>query len=670
MKARRSSQNNRGRFHRQEDMGAQTPKAAGSNSSTLIASEHTTYAVRSAIERKRTASVSWHGSLTSRDATCHASNEKTRREQYAVQCSRTAPNTPPQTPDVPEQLAQMLIAMVPGSEGEELAEAFREGPDFPPITRQSLSELDIQNIITNIRLRHDVNFDRDLSFRPNLDGAKGQEKVKAAQRYWTALAAELELYNRLFRGTPPMPELDTSDWPTIVRNAERRIPKIFQTIRDVLKGLVPDRDHCRVDEHLDVPMLMQQIERGICDLVGLSEWISCLLKEHCAPMRDHWVDKMVAYTRTGVTQNKSESIVKGLCELLGILESMKLDVANHQIRNLKTLLIEDTVNFETHYHLDKLVNGRARVDIDAAQKWYRSAVDEFTTDCAAQHNSPRLHLEIFVRGLTATLFGKDGRSDFSEAMYLDADRLYVIKAEIENYVFFEVCLEMFVTLTKQFGFQGPALSATRQQLVTSLTAIMGESNMGFGPHQWMANSEALSLEILRQASNLAGRATAYDFDNLSSANQHLRHLFFSTFTTQARKVEAAMLPTILATIDQYNNSSPMELFNSLAPTTARKPSSPLQSMQSTAADTFPPHNLLHPDAHKLLDMTKRISHIVILHWRIWSKIAYVQDDAITSHFGLPLASHMTDTSVPSLLRTGEAPETYEETHAIHEEPSQ
>lgn len=214
--------------------------------------------------------------------------------------------------------------MIPGSEGEDLAEAFREGSDLPPITRQSLGELDIQNIITNIKLRHDVNFDRDLSFRPNLDGAKGHEKVKIAHRYWRALVAELELYTRLFRGTPPLQEMDSGSWATVVRHAERRIPKIFQTIQDVLKSLVPDRDHSRVEEHLDVPMLMQEIERGVCDLVRLAEWMACLLKEHCAPMRDEWVDKMVAYTRTGVTQNKSESIVKGLCELLGILESMKL----------------------------------------------------------------------------------------------------------------------------------------------------------------------------------------------------------------------------------------------------------------------------------------------------------------------------------------------------------
>jgi hypothetical protein len=242
--------------------------------------------------------------------------------------------------------------MIPGSEGEELAEAFREGSDLPPITRQSLSELDIQNIIANIRLRHDVNFDRDLSFRPNLDGAKGQEKVKAAHRYWKALVAELELYNRLFRGTPSLQEMGPNDWPTIIRHAERRIPKIFRTIREVLKSLVPDRDHSRVDEHLDEVMLMQQIERGICDLVGLSEWMSCLLKEHCAPMRDEWVDKMVSCTRTGVTQNKPDSIVKGLCELLGILESMKL-VSSLQLEEIGPLTFartSQTTRFATSRH--------------------------------------------------------------------------------------------------------------------------------------------------------------------------------------------------------------------------------------------------------------------------------------------------------------------------------
>lgn len=576
--------------------------------------------------------------------------------------------------------------MIPGREGQKLAEAFRDGSDLPPVTRQSLSELDIQNIITNIRLRHDVNFDRDLSFRPNLDGTRGQEKVKTAQLYWRALVAELELYNRLFRGTPPLLEMDMNEWSTIVQHAERRIPKIFGTIQDVLKNLVPDRDHSRVDEHLDVEMLMKQIERGICDLVGLSEWMSCLLKEHCAPMRDQWVDKMVSYTRTGVTQSKPESIVKGLCELLGILESMKLvsfvrfgvvcsnihqDVANHQIRNLKTILIEDTVGFETHYHLDKLVHGRAQVNVQSAQAWYQSATREFASLHTGQCGSPRLNLEIFVRGMTASLFGRDGRSEFPDTTYLDTERLQLIKAEIEDHVFFEVCLEMFATLLKQFGYHGPILSTTRQQLISSLIAIMGESSVGYGLRQWTGNSEALSLEILRQASNLAGRAIAYDHDTLSSANQLLRHLFFSTFTNQARNLEAAVLPVIMATIDKHNSSSPMELFNNLVPsTTTSTPLSTVHNAQPTAADTFSSHRILHPDTNKLSDIANRISHIIILHWRIWSRIAYVQEEVAIPPSTSTLANQTKDLSVPSCMKTGEAPETFEETHVAYEEPSQ
>lgn len=670
MRTYRSSQNIRDCFRQQKVMGTQTPKAAGSNPSTLRATEHT-YSVRPAVERKRTASVSsWHGPLPSRETAPHTGRDKRRKEPYAVQSTHSPSSLPPQTLEIPEQLAALLITMMPGSEGVDLADAFLEGSDLPPITRQSLSELDIQNIITNIRLRHDVNFDRDLSFRPNLDGAKGHEKVKVAQRYWTALVAELELYNRLFQGTPSLLEMDTTDWPAVILHAERRIPKIFQTIRDVLKSLVPDRDHSRVDEHLDVAMLMQQVERGICDLVGLSEWMSTLLKEHCAPMRDQWVDKMVSYTRTGVTQNRPESIVKGLCELLGILESMKLDVANHQIRNLKTLLIEDTVNFETHYHLDRLVNGRARVNIQTAQKWYQSATQEFASLCASQCGSSSLNLELFVRGVTATLFGKDGRSDFPETMYLDTDRLQVIKAEIEDSIFFEICLNMFDILLKQFGYQRPILLTARQQLITSLTAIMGESGLGYGPHQWMANSEALSLEILRQASNLAGRSTAYDHDNLSSANQHLRHLFFSTFTTQARNLETAILPTILAAINKHNSSSPLELFNTLVPNTVSNTSPPIHNAPFTIADTFSPLQLLHPDTDKFSDIAKRISHIIILHWRVWGKIVYVQEDRITSHSASTSTTQAADLSVPSHMRTGDAPDIFEETPVAYKEPSQ
>jgi hypothetical protein len=335
MRTYQSLQKGRNRFGQQEEMATQTPKAASSKTSSFRSAEHgfpvlPPNAVVMDVGADRPAST-WHNTLACREA---PSSEEVHRLEHGIFAA--PPSTPHYLLDVPEELARMLMTMYPGSDGElngeELAEAFREGSELPPITKQSLSELDIQHIIKNIKLRHDINFDQDLSFRPNLDGMRGQEKGRAMRRYWKALVSELELYARLFQGTPTLK--GPADPPRVahIQHAKRRIPVLFETIQEVLKSLVPDRDHARVDERLDVPMLMQEIERGVCDLVRLAEWMAQLLKEHCAPMRDVWVDEMVSKIREGVADRSSEGIVCGLNALLGILEAMKLVGSLYMLR--------------------------------------------------------------------------------------------------------------------------------------------------------------------------------------------------------------------------------------------------------------------------------------------------------------------------------------------------
>jgi hypothetical protein len=338
-------QENRDRFGQRKDMGTQTPKAASSKAS--FGPGERTYPVLSATSVIADGALdrpisTWHQPLTSREGSLP---EEKCSPQHVARTTELGENasylacSPPPTrtrgSDLTEELAQMLITFFPEGQcpryrctedhyhlnGEELAEAFREGSILPPITKQSLGELDVQNIINSIKLRHDVNFDSELSFRPNTDGMRGQEKSRAAQMYWTSLVAELELYKRLFQGTPVMKKRGEKRGTDLVHHVKRRLPSMFQTVQEVLISLVPDRDHSRVQEHLDVAILMQEIERGVCDMVRLAEWIAQLLKEHCAPMRDHQVDEMVAMISKGVS---SGHIVEGLRKVLGILEAMKL----------------------------------------------------------------------------------------------------------------------------------------------------------------------------------------------------------------------------------------------------------------------------------------------------------------------------------------------------------
>jgi hypothetical protein len=537
---------------------------------------------------------------------------------------------------IPEQLAELIRTIIDGPRGDELGDAFQHAGDHPPITRQSLSELDIHNIINNIKLRHDVNFDRDLSFRPNLDGVKGQEKLKASKTYWSALCAELELYTHLFYNSQPgvLPHnrnftQSNTTWMALVQNAKKRIPILFETIREVLKSLVPDRDQSRVEEHLDVAMLMQEIEKGVCDLVRLSEWMSHLLKEHCAPMRDEWVDKMVEWTKDGVSKGSSESIVNGLRELLGILEAMKLDVANHQIRNLRGLLIEDTINFERNYHLGKIVQGRARVNLGNAQQWYSSEQHRHRVshDPTAK-DSMRVHLEVFVKAVVSLLLSPKP-IEFPETFYLDHDRLQNLRIVLHDLVYFEICFTLFSQLLRRLGFHGSMSHSTRHVLRTSLSAILGDG-AGHSFQQWMKNHEYISVELVRHALHTCGFSHAYDARLVTETTNFFHHMMLVSFSDHATALEESITDQIQSCVNSHIHSSPLDLFNALvAPSNPPPPHPPPKYISITpqlASDMLPPH------VDQLLDITNRIAHIILLHWRTWGPIVYVipDDDQATS----------------------------------------
>jgi hypothetical protein len=183
----------------------------------------------------------------------------------------------------------------------------------PPVTLSTLRELDLSEIYRNPKLRHDVVFDAQLHFRPNLDGSRGRRKREQADIYWKLVLHECEM---LFAN---------------VRNRQARVagmavklPTLFKTMKDILSTLVPKSDRDDVEAALDHTFLMQQLEHGVLDFKKLSEWLARVLKAHCAPMRDQWVEQMVARVAYGVDNGKTSALVDGLKMVFGILEAMKL----------------------------------------------------------------------------------------------------------------------------------------------------------------------------------------------------------------------------------------------------------------------------------------------------------------------------------------------------------
>lgn len=186
-------------------------------------------------------------------------------------------------------------------------------PDYaPPVTVHTLQELELRRVIANSKLRHDVNFDPHLHFRPNTDGIRGQRKRREADAYWDALYDEFKLCS----------EFQRAGW--VPERAIPRMCRVLYEVRGILRTLVPDHDMQIIDETLDVTLLMQQIRRSSLDYTRMAIWLSRILKSHCAPMRDAWVDEMVLQFRTANQVDDHWPLVDGIRMLFGILEAMKL----------------------------------------------------------------------------------------------------------------------------------------------------------------------------------------------------------------------------------------------------------------------------------------------------------------------------------------------------------
>lgn len=69
---------------------------------------------------------------------------------------------------------------------------------------------------------------------------------------------------------------------------------------------------------------MQKFREGVADFEKLALWLSQLLKCHCAPMRDNWVDEMATQLSNGDRIGDTIQLVAGMQNLLGVLEAMKL----------------------------------------------------------------------------------------------------------------------------------------------------------------------------------------------------------------------------------------------------------------------------------------------------------------------------------------------------------
>lgn len=506
-----------------------------------------------------------------------------------------------------------LLEELPGPEDEDLVSPYQRAALLPPITQESLAELEVTRIVGNPKLRHDVNFDRELHFRPNLDGSRGKHKQKTADEYWKALVAELELYRAI--GGLLLTCQDATQYEQLSRlmkASQIRVPGIFETIKSILKTLVPTCDQIIVEERLDVPMIMQQISNGVFNLMDLALWLATLLKVHCAPMRDDWVDQMVAQTRQGVDEGCQKRIVLSLRQTLGILEAMKLDVANHQIRHLRPMLIEDTINFQQRYHLTRLHQGR--LEVKRSRMWFkREATHLLACDPAA---TP---LEIFSSAFLRSLLSQSPLPAFPETFYLDAERVRVLRNDLSSFVQLDICCEIFDLLVRN-KVNAQVREAAKDAVRATIIDIVGESR------HFAENASNIAVEIVRSSLVLEGAAVCFNSQQADWVEKRLLENLQTSSRAFASRLQTLMdtsLPVIFSAIQANIRLSMVALHEAMLPIAPS--ATPALSVPQGA----------EPMPRTLLLLLQRATHLAVIHWHIWSPLVY----NISDQESRPSSSH-------------------------------
>lgn len=357
-------------------------------------------------------------------------------------------------------------------------------PTLPPINLQSLKEIDLQEILKNPQLRHDILFDPQLQFRPNLDGDRGKRKKTIIDRYWVEIGSEcLQFFKAAGSGSAPAKFV--------------RLPALFTTLRDILLSLLPIKDRAPVNEIMDIELIVQQLNHGSFDFVAMAQWLGDVFKSHCAPMRDQWVSEMIEKFREAFAESSIVKLVLGLRSVFSILEAMKLDVANHQIRILRPVLIDTAVDFEKDYFI-QLIN-HCKIDISDSLRWFMKKYDTTFNDASKPDLKEADYKSVIASSIIDLLSCRNMASEFPSTLAFDHTRLVLLRADVRQQVCVQLCIVLYKQLVSNYELAASYKQASLEpknlaKVQEEILAIVTDDN---GNVKWTRNIQSIALQLVK-----------------------------------------------------------------------------------------------------------------------------------------------------------------------------
>ncbi|ODV90490.1 hypothetical protein CANCADRAFT_2217 [Tortispora caseinolytica NRRL Y-17796] len=338
-------------------------------------------------------------------------------------------------------------------------------PTDPPISVDSLSELDSRSMFFNPQVRHDLAFDSGLRFRP----ADNAAKQKHTRDFWEAMVDDCTFLNNYDSvsssnsASGPVSSGPVSKRPMSLL-MQTRIPISLITFFEVFHSVV-DSDYiaglqngtfASLSRYMaghpvppNDPALEQarncinQLQYRSFDFLSFVEGIVSRCKQHCAPLRDELLDIIVQTSREAysVLVPDTRKLVDVFEMLYSILEIMKLDAANHTLHILRPVLLEAVTQFEEDYFTVRL----SAHPTDRYASFYKECLSANKLGVSVAPNNKSFGPLTVSRGiidfLRYTPDNVKSLSDIPLSLSLDAARIKELRRDVRCYVLSEMAYE-------------------------------------------------------------------------------------------------------------------------------------------------------------------------------------------------------------------------------------
>lgn len=279
-------------------------------------------------------------------------------------------------------------------------------------------------------------------------------------------------------------------------------------------------------------------------------------------------------------------------------------MANHQIRYLRLLLVDDSIHFEQNNFLRKISEGW---DVEGAREWFA-----FHCENAATEES---RLMCFTRAIIDII--TDHRKAFPTTLGHDVDRLLVLRTDFYMELYQEACNQAFVDTLHRMGWIGMLPSNAYSRMLGRVVGILDKP----GRRNPSDYNEEVALEVVHEAYRLCNFKALPDERLVKSARLQLQEASSpgSTMYEEIRDLLGYDLTDLVGNeVKDLIHLTPLQMLNHLNP-------GPLSSGTTCGM-------------HGLITIARRTAHIVVLHWRIWGPILYEQPRHASLAAAAPSAS--------------------------------